>query len=83
MSIVLSNRYPIESLPEDVRPPLPAGTHVRVVIEPALTDEAILAEFDRKIDEGLRSIGEGRLVDIDEVERRLLDGSDPLVDAAE
>lgn len=84
MKIVLHNRYPVESLPDDIRPDeSEAGTHVRVVIEPAMSDEEVLAEFEREIQKGLDDLDAGRSYTAEEVLARIEEQLGPKVDAAE
>ena len=83
MKFVLHDRYPIEDLPENIRPSLPDGTHVRVLIEPGMSDEEALAELDCELAKGIKSLDEGRGIPIEEVEQRLLARFGASADAAE
>lgn len=58
---IVHDRVPIESLPEELRTGFPAGTHVRVMIERAMTDEQLLEELDRQIAKGTADLKAGRV----------------------
>jgi len=63
--------YPVEKLPCDLHPGLPAGRRVRVVIEDDITDGELREEFDRNIQSGLRSLDDGRSYTAEEVLARI------------
>ena len=84
MKIVLHNRYPVENLPEDIRPDeFEAGSHVRLVIEPPMSDEEVLAEFEREIQKGLDDLAAGRTYTLEEVLAHIDERFGPQADAAE
>lgn len=83
MKFALHNSYPIESLPEEIRPDLPSGTHVRVLIEPAMSDDEVLAEFEREIQQGLDDLDAGRSYSVEEVLAHLEERVGSSADAAE
>lgn len=83
MKFVLHDRYPIEKLPEDIRPSLPSGTHVRVLIEPAMSSDEVLAELDRELAKGVASLDAGLSYTAEEVLARLDARFGPQADAAE
>ncbi len=63
--------YPVDKLPRDLHPGLPAGRRVRVVIEDEITDEELREEFDREIQRGLKSLDEGRSHTAEEILARI------------
>ena len=76
-------RYPIDKLPRDLHPQLPSGRTVRVVIEDDISDEDLLAEFDREIAKGIAQLDAGQGRSAAEVEANLKARFGWAVDAAE
>lgn len=76
-------RYPIDKLPRDLHPQLPEGRFVRVVIEDDISDEDLLAEFDRDIAKGTAQLDAGEVLSAEEVRADLAARFGWAADAAE
>ena len=83
MDKIVSERFLVSELPEDLRSDFPDQTYVRVTIERARPDEEVLAEFYAKIEEGLDDVEAGRVHTIEEVQAHLQRRFGAARDAAE
>lgn len=83
MRRLVTESYPIDRLPPELRPGLPSGHRVRVVIEHDLTDEELLQELDREIQTGIDDLDAGRKHSAEDVLAFLDQRLKPAVNAAE
>lgn len=80
----VTDNYPLERLPRELHPGLPADRRVRVIIEDEITDEDLREERDRMLQEGLDDLAAGRVHPAEEVFAQLRAKYRPkITDAAE
>lgn len=67
----VAENYPIDKLPRDLHPHMPAGRKVRVIIEDEISDEDLTAEFRMEIEKGLDDLDAGKVLSAEEVRTNL------------
>lgn len=71
MTRIVREHYPVDRLPPDLRSGLGNTTHVRIVVEDRMADEALLQDLDAKLHKAMTEIDAGRGLTLDQVKADL------------